>query len=122
LTITPDVNNPGSGFVICRSAKGGTDVMEMVRISRDTQSSTTLYTDMNDDLPGTAEMIFLTEKKLQSVVEFYQLLPLRVYRMNPVNKLVTPFIIALWGAIDLKVPEYCGIIKNIQYNGGLNYG
>ena len=123
LTITPDATKPGTGFIICRSSKNGADatIMEMVRIGKDTQNATTVYVDLNDDLPGTAEMLFITEKKLQTVVEFYQLLPLRLYRMYPTNRLVTPFILALWGTPDLKTPEWCGLVKNIQYNGGQVY-
>jgi hypothetical protein len=67
-------------------------------------------------------MLFITEKKLQTVAEFFQLLPLRKYRMPPPsNRLVTPFIMALWGTPVLKVPEWCGVVKNIQYAGGIQY-
>jgi hypothetical protein len=124
LTITPNALKPGAGFIICRSAKGGGDetVMEMVRVGRDTQNAATVIVDKNEDLPGTADMLFLTEKKLQTVAEFFQLLPLRKYRMPPPsNRLVTPFIMALWGTPALKVPEWCGVVKNIQYAGGIAY-
>ena len=93
--------------------------MEMVRIGIDQQNPTTVHVDLNDDLPGTTDMIFITEKKLQTIAEFYQLLPLRLYRMNPVNRLVSPFILALWGVLDLKNPEWCGLTKNVAYKGGL---
>ena len=121
VTITPAVTNPGTGFIICRSEKGGTTVMEMVRIGRDEQNDDTVYTDLNDDLPGTAEMIFITEKKMRVVAEFLQFLPLRLYRMYPTDRLVTPFIMALWGSPSLKAPHWCGLVKNIAYRGGL-YG
>jgi hypothetical protein len=119
LTITPAANNPGTGFIICRSAKDGTETMEMARIGLDMQNSTTLFADLNDDLPGTADMLLLTENKLQSVIDFYQLLPLRLYNLPPTRRLTRPMVIALWGALDLKVPEWCGIIKNVSYQGGL---
>jgi hypothetical protein len=119
ITITPDSAKPGTGFIIARTAPNGSVTMEMVRIPRDRKNTTTVYLDKNDDLPGTTDMIFITEKKIQTVAEFAQLLPLRMYRMNPVNRLVTPFILALWGYIDLKNPEWCGIAKNIAYKGGL---
>jgi hypothetical protein len=119
ITITPAVTNPGTGFIICRSLKGGTDVMEMARVGLDDQNATTVYVDLNDDLPGTAEMLFITEKKMQAVAEFLQLLPLRLYRMYPTHKLVTPFIMALWGTPSLKAPHWCGVAKNIAYRGGL---
>jgi hypothetical protein len=118
ITITPDGTKPGTGFIICRSGKGGTQVMEMVRIGRDTGNATTVYVDLNDDLPGTAEMLFLTEKKIQSIVEF-QLLPLRLYRMHPGKP--TPFVLVLFGGPVIYYPEWCGFAKNIQYKGGLVY-
>jgi hypothetical protein len=122
LTITPNAIKPGTGFIICRSPKDGGAVMEMVRVGRDKQNATTVVVDKNEDLPGTADMLFITEKKLQTVAEFFQLLPLRKYRMPPPsNRLVTPFIMALWGTPALKVPEWCGVVKNIQYAGGITY-
>jgi hypothetical protein len=121
LTITPDPLIPGTGFIVCRSMKDGTEVMEMARIGIDTQNATTAYVDINEDLPGTAEMLFITEKKIQTVVEFFQLLPLTLYPLYPTNRLVTPFVMALWGTPALKIPQWCGVIKNIRYRGGLSY-
>lgn len=122
ITITPDANNPGTGFIICRSKAGGTVAYEMVRIARDTQNATTVYIDKNEDLPGTAQALFLTEKKLQPVVEFYQLMGLRMRPLWENNRAEKPFFMQLYGAIDLKVPEWCGITKNIGYSGGLYNG
>jgi hypothetical protein len=121
LTITPNALKPGTGFIVCRSAKNGSEVMEMARIGIDALNADTAYVDLNEDLPGTAEMLFITEKKIQSVVEFFQLLPLRLYPLYPIDRLVTPFVMALWGTPALKIPEWCGIVKNIQYKGGLTY-
>jgi hypothetical protein len=124
ITITPNAIKPGTGFIICRSAKdGGADtIMEMVRVGIDTQNATTVVVDKNEDLPGTADMLFITEKKLQAVVEFLQLLPLRKYRMPPPSRrLVTPFILALWGTPVIRAPEWCGVVKNIQYARGITY-
>ena len=92
----------------------------MVRIGIDEQNADTVYPDRNDDLPGTAEMLFITEKKMQAVVEFLQFLPLRLYRMYPTDRLVTPFIMALWGTPSMKAPHWCGVVKNIAYRGGLH--
>ena len=121
LTITPAATNAGTGFIICRSVKGGSKVMEMARIANDTQNANTVYVDLNADLPGTAEMLFLTEKKLQTISEFFQFSPLRLFPMYPTDRLVTPFIMVIWGTPALKVPEWCGVITNIQYAGGLTY-
>jgi hypothetical protein len=122
IKIDHAATDPGTGFIICRSAKNGTEVMEMVRIGRDEGGASTVFLDLNESLPGTAEMLFLTEKKMQVVAEFFQLLPLRLYRMYPTATLVTPFIMALWGTPSLKAPHWCGVVKNIAYRGGLSHG
>jgi len=119
ITITPAATNPGTGFIICRSAKNGPKMMEMVRIAQDEAVATTVHIDRNEDLPGTAEMVFITEKKMQAVVEFLQFLPLRLYRTYSPDRLVTPFIMALWGTPNMKAPHWCGVVKNISYRGGL---
>jgi len=120
LTITPDTAKPGTGFIICRSNKNGSVVMEVARIGN-SGNTATVFNDYNDDLPGTASMLFLTEKKLQTVVEFYQLMPLRMRPLFESNRAEKPFFIQLFGAPDLKVPRWCGIAKNIAYKGGLTY-
>jgi hypothetical protein len=119
LSITQNADKPGTGYIICRSAKGGTIVMELCRIGVHKSSNVTTFVDLNEDLPGTASMLFLTEKKLQTIVEFDQLVPLRLRPLYESNKAETPFFIQLFGAADTKVPEWCGIVKNIAYKGGL---
>jgi hypothetical protein len=121
LTITQNSDKPGTGYIICRSAKGGSDVMELCRIGAN-KDGTTEYVDLNEELPGTASMIFLTEKKLQVIVQFDQLIPLRLRPLYESNKAETPFFIQLFGAADMKVPEWCGIVKNLGYKGGLYNG
>ena len=120
LTITADSSKPGTGFIITRSNKDGTEVMEVTRIGRG-EGATTVFTDLNEDLPGTASMLFLTERKLQTIVEFFQLMPLRMRPLFESNRAEKPFFIQLFGAPDLKVPRWCGLAKNIAYQGGFNY-
>jgi hypothetical protein len=67
-------------------------------------------------LPGTAEMLFLTEKKIQTVAEFFQPIPFRLC-----VKGCYEFSMELCGVIKVYYPEWCGVIKNIQYRGGLIY-
>jgi len=62
--------------------------------------------------------VILTDKTLQPVVEFYQLLPAGMFRKQSPTRLVEPFIMALFGAIDIRAPGQCGLIKNIGYTGG----
>ena len=123
ITITPSAVNPGTGFIISRTRAGQPveTAMEMVRIPAGT-GATTVYVDKNEDLPGTAEMLFITEKRIAPIAEFYQLSPMQMFRMPPPSdRLIVPFIMALWGAPNLKAPHWCGLVKNIGYAGGL-YG
>lgn len=121
LTITPDPDSLETGYIIARSNKDGSIVMEMTRIARATDSSTTTFEDLNLDLPGTAQMIFITEKKIQPIVEWLQLKPLKIRPLNESNRAETPFLVQLHGYIDVKAPEWCAVVKNIQYKGGLEY-
>lgn len=119
LEIEPSAKGDETGYIICRSAKDGDVVMEMVRIGRQTEKTT--FDDLNKDLPGTASMLFLTEKKLQTVVEWFQLIPLRLRPLYESNKAETPFFIQLFGAVEAKVPSWCALVKNIAYRGGFKY-
>lgn len=119
LTIKDKPTNLATGYIICRSAKNGDVVMEMVRIGR--TDNETRFEDLNEDLPGTAQMLFLTEKKLQTVIQWFQLAPLRVRPLYESNKAETPFFVQLFGTVDAKVPEWCCVVKNIAYQGGLKF-
>ncbi|MDR1626503.1 MAG: hypothetical protein LBT33_08165 [Spirochaetia bacterium] len=118
LTITPDKSKPVTGLIVCRSAKGGTDVMEMVQIPVGA-GATTVFVDLNKDLPGTASMLFLTQERIQPVYKLGQLLPVSTYPLYPVNAAETPFLVMFYGALELRAPEFCAIAENISYPGGL---
>jgi hypothetical protein len=118
LTITPDTTRPVTGFIITRSVKDGTAEMELTRIPANT-TGTTVFTDNNEELPGTASLIMITENKIQPIVEFGQLLPLQKYTLYSSTRAETPFLIQLYGALLVRAPQWCGMIKNIGYAGGL---
>jgi hypothetical protein len=46
------------------------------------------------------------------------LLPVQSIPMYPTNQAVTPFLIVLYGALQVNAPEHCALVKNIQYRGG----
>lgn len=119
VTITPaDTGKEATGFIICRSKKGGDVVMEMDRV-KNSGDTTTVYEDLNEELPGTASMLFLTERRVQPVYTFAQLLPMCTYPLYPTNAAVTPFLVMLYGGLELRVPKFCGLVKDIAYSGGL---
>ncbi len=120
LTITPaSTGAAATGFIICRSAKNGSEVMEMDSIGIDTTSATTSYVDLNEELPGTASMIFLPKASLAPAYDLAQLLPVCTYPLYPTDKAETPFLILAYIALAVKAPERVGLVKNIAYTGGL---
>lgn len=118
LTITPGSGVAATGFIICRSKKDDTKVMEMDKVAK-SGNATTVYEDTNDELPGTASMIFLPKKRFQPVYTFGQLLPACTFPLAPTNTAETPFLVMLYGGLEVRAPKHCGLVKNISYNGGL---
>ena len=118
LTITPGSGVAATGFIICRSKKNDTKVMEMDKVAN-SGNATTVYEDTNDELPGTASMIFLPKKRFQPVYTFGQLLPACTFPLAPTNTAETPFLVMLYGGLEVRAPKHCGLVKNISYNGGL---
>lgn len=118
LTITPaSTGKAATGFIICRSKKDGTEVMEMTQIGKGTGATTT-FVDTNKDLPGTASMIFLSEGRTSPIITFDQLLPVSSIPLFPTASAETPFLVVMYGALQVSAPQFCGFVKNIAYNGG----
>lgn len=117
LSITAASGNETTGYIICRSAKNGNRVMEMVRIPAN-ENGTTEYTDLNEDLPGTASMILLTENKVQPIIKFGQLMPVCTIPLGKV-KAKDEFLVATYGGLMVYAPKFCGLVSNIGYGGGL---
>jgi len=118
LTITPGSGNAATGFIICRSKKDETTVMEMDKVANSGDATTT-YADKNEELPGTASMIFLPKKRMQNVYTFAQLLPVCTFPLAPVDKAETPFLVMMYGALEVRAAKHLGLVKNISYSGGL---
>ena len=118
LTITPGSGVAATGFIICRSKKDDKKVMEMDKVAN-SGNTTTVYEDTNDELPGTASMIFLPKKRFQPEYTFGQLLPACTFPLAPTNTAETPFLVMLYGGLEVRAPKHCGLVKNISYNGGL---
>lgn len=121
LTITPDTNgNDATGFIITRTNANGTDLMEMVRIPR-TAGSTITYVDYNNDLPGTASMVVLSPDTDEMIPNstFAQLMELSNFDLPTNSALIHHGVVALYGNYELRAPEYCALVENIGYEGGL---
>lgn len=121
LTITPDTNGVApTGYVITRSNANGTKAMEMVRIAANGFTPVE-YVDFNEDLPGTASVVLLTPTtdELKPNASFGQLMGLSNFDLPTDSSLAHRGVVALYGMFELRAPEYCAIIDNVGYSGGL---
>ena len=120
ITITAGsygTNNAPTGYIICRSSADGSTVMEMTRVAADSDGNAT-YTDLNEELPGTASMLLLTEEKIQPIVEFGQLMPITMVPLGR-RSMADEFIVGTYGALELHAPKMCALVKNVGYSAGL---
>lgn len=121
LTITkPATGGAVTGYIICRSNAGGTTMMEMVRCA-DSGNATTTYVDLNKDLPGTASIVLLTPStdEMKPNASFGQLMGMSNFDLPTDSSLAHRGVVALYGMLEVRAPEYCAIIDNVGYQGGL---
>lgn len=119
ITITPGSGVQPTGFIITRSKADGTELMEMDQV-KNSGDSTTVYTDKNEELPGTASMLLLGKNRLsQPIIRFGQLMPVCAYPLSPVDKAEKPFLVLMFGGLQVLAPKQCGLVKDISYTGGL---
>ena len=121
LTITPDTNGEAAtGFIITRSKAGGSDLMEMIRVPN-SGNATTVVVDLNEDLPGTAQVVLLTPTtdEMKPNTSFGQLMAMSNFDLPTDSSLAHRGVVALYGMLEVRAPEYCALIKNVGYTGGL---
>lgn len=121
LTITPDTNGEtATGFIITRSKAGGSSLMEMVRVAN-SGNATTVVVDFNEDLPGTAQIVLLTPTtdEMKPNTSFGQLMAMSNFDLPTDSSLAHRGVVALYGMLEVRAPEYCAMIKNVGYTGGL---
>lgn len=121
LTITPDTNGePATGFIITRSKAGGTELMEMIRVAK-SPDTTTVVVDLNEDLPGTASIVLLTPTtdEMKPNTSFGQLMAMSNFDLPTDSSLAHRGVVALYGMLEVRAPEYNALIKNVGYSGGL---
>lgn len=121
LTIQPDTNGQAAtGFIITRTSAGGSTLMEMVRIKKGSDSTTT-YVDYNEDLPGTAQIVLLTPntEEMMPNTSFAQLMGLSNFDLPTNSALTHHGVVALYGNLEVRAPEFNAMIKNVGYKNGL---
>lgn len=113
ITVT-DGSAVGTCFRVFRSkveAADGTDCREMFRIAR-TGAGQEIF-DINADLPGTSSAYILTMDQMYNAIEWNQFLPMMKFPLYPTNAAVIPFLIMLFGALNVKKEEQMARVKNI---------
>ena len=121
LTITPDTNGEtATGFIITRSKAGGSDLMEMIRVPN-SGNATTVVVDLNEDLPGTAQVVLLTPTtdEMKPNTSFGQLMAMSNFDLPTDSSLAHRGVVALYGMLEVRAPEFNALIKNVGYTGGL---
>lgn len=118
ITITPGTTE-GTGFIVCRGkvdVTSGDDQREMFRVANSGES-TTVVNDTDDWLPGTGELLMLSDDPVQPSIQWDQFLPLMRFDLFPTRAAIIPFLLVLFGTADVKVPWFHGVIKNVGYTG-----
>ncbi len=121
LTITPDTNGAkATGFIITRTNADGSVLMEMVRV-KNSGGDTTVVIDLNEELPGTASIALLTPTtdELAPNLSFGQLMGLSSFELPTDSSLAHRGVVALYGMLEVRAPEWCALVKNVGYAGGL---
>ena len=122
LTITPSTDGvEPTGYIITRSNADGTDLMEMVRVKNTAGQEEFTYVDNNKDLPGTASIVLLTAStnEMKPNASFAQLMGMSNFDLPTNSSLAHRGVVALYGMLELRAPEFCAVIDNVGYNGGL---
>jgi hypothetical protein len=114
VTITPNTTIPGTGFIVTRSKKGATtDLREVERIAIGT-GTTTAYVDLNAVLPGTGDIFLPTIDAMYDAIRWDQFLPAMKFDLYPTKSAIIPFLIVMFGTVDVRVPWYHGVIQNVS--------
>jgi hypothetical protein len=117
ITITQSSSGLETGYAIYRSRKNGTnqtnDVRLMKRMPRNMSGSTTTYTDMNFDFPGTTKARLLSMGPGADAISWRQLYPMSRFELYPTQAATLPWAQLLFGYLRLQKRRQHVLIKNI---------
>lgn len=114
ITVT-DGSDVGTGFKVFRSKKtaaNGTDCRFMFQVAR-TGASQVIY-DVNADLPGTSSIYVTNLNPAADAMEWDQFLPFMKFPLYPTNAAVYPFLLLMFGSLNVKKTEHLVKIKNVS--------
>jgi hypothetical protein len=124
VTLTIGKSNSGSetGYVIYRGRLNGTnaltDLREMIRIPA-SGNATTVYTDLNTDIPGTTKAYVLNMEGGADAINWRQLLPMTKFALYPTQAAVIPWAQLLFGYLRIAKRQQHVVIKNIVPTGAI---
>ncbi|MGL4459029.1 MAG: hypothetical protein ACRCUB_11690, partial [Plesiomonas shigelloides] len=118
LTITKSAAGTETGYAIYRSRQNGTDAaddLRLVKVIAKTAGSTTTFTDLNRDIPGTVSVPLLNMGPSADAIGWRQ--------FQPMIKIPLPFGVGgmpviswfqfLFGYLRVTKPKHHGYIKNV---------
>lgn len=119
LTITASAGGQESGYAIYRSRQNGTsaatDLRLVTRVAK--AGATTVYTDLNRDIPGTTKAYVLNLSPGDHAINWRQLLPMMKFPLYPTNAAVIPWAQLMFGYLRITKRRHHAVIKNILPNG-----
>ncbi len=122
LTIHQSSGETETGYVIYRSRLNGTnavaDMREMVRIPA-SGDATTVYEDLNHDIPGSASAYILNMTPGMMAITWRQLLPMTKFPLYPTVSAVVPWAQLLFGYLRIGKRRHHTVIKNIVPSGAV---
>jgi len=122
VTITRSAAATETGYAIYRSRKGGTnDPADMRFVCRIPVSggATTVYTDLNTDIPGCCNAYVLNMATGAMAITWRSLLPMLKFPLYPTVSAVVPWAQLLFGYLRIGKRRHHVIIKNILPAGSL---
>lgn len=127
ITITASAGGQETGYAVYRSrlnggnvvagsgtAAQGSDFRLMARIPK--AGATTVYTDVNRDIPGTTRAYVLNMSPGDHAINWRQLLPMMKFPLYPTNAAVIPWAQLMFGYLRITKRRHHAIIKNILPN------
>lgn len=129
ITITRSTAQTETGYVIYRSRMDGSNVTstgdlflsdfrEVVRIPV-SGAATTVWTDLNRDIPGTTKAFILNMTPSQKAITWRQLLPMLRFPLYPTVSAVIPWAQLMFGYLRISKRKHHVVIKNILPGGAV---
>jgi len=118
LTITASAGGQETGYAIYRSRQNGTNAPSDFRLVTRVPKAggTTVYTDLNRDIPGTTKAYVLNLSPSDHAINWRQLLPMMKFPLYPTNAAVIPWAQLMFGYLRITKRRHHAVIKNILPN------